>query len=314
LTPGAEYEVRWQYQTGAPTFLATVAENGELTGEFVMPPSTQGAHYVYFKPVAGGTTLRAVIDTAPSFNVVEGNAKVGQTISFTLTGFGANENVPVAFEQSPGSFKTIFTVKTDNKGNGSGSGVVPSAAAGAHVVRARGEVDVTDTMTVVPELRLEPVATIPGGKVRPWLRGFGSKEGVVLKIQQTGTTLRTVNVSNTGAANPSLGTELTIPANLAPGTYSIVATGAKSGVSATASLTVSAPTPTPTKTPKPPTPTRTPTSTPTATSTATATFTPTATATATSTSTETATPTETATLEPTATPTETPTPTDTPNP
>jgi hypothetical protein len=309
LVAGTEYEIRWRYQNGEPATTATVQSNGELTASFVMPPSTQGAHYVYLKPLgADATTLKAVIDTAPTFDVAQQTALVGQSISFTLTGFGANESIAIGFEQTTNSFKTIATVKTDGQGNGAGSGVVPSSAAGLHLVRAKGAIEVTDNVTVAPELRVSPAQTMPGGKVRPWLRGFGSREGVVLKIQQTGVTLKTVNVSNTGAASPSLGTEFTIPANLAPGTYTIVGTGAKSGVSATASLTVAAPTATPTKTPKPSSSTNTPT--PTVTSTLTASATPTATPTAT----QTPTATETETLEPTETPTATPTETETVTP
>lgn len=315
LVAGTEYEIRWRYESGEPITTATVQENGELTASFVMPPSTQGAHYVYLKPVnSASTTLRAVVDTAPTIDVAQESALVGQTISFTLTGFGANESITVGFEQTAKNFKTIATVKTDGKGNGSGSGVVPSSAAGVHLVKADGAVAVTDIITVAPELRLEPTASQPGGKVRPWLRGFGSRENVVLKIQQNGATLKTVKVSNTGAASPSLGTEFTIPVNLAPGSYTIVAIGATSGVSATASLSVAAPTATPTKTPKPLTPTRTPSPTKTPSPTRTPSPTKTVSASATPTASTTGTPTPTATTPPTETPTATATATIEPSP
>lgn len=280
LTPGETFDIRWRYENGMPTTSATVDANGELFASFVMPPSTRGAHYAFITSRATGTTYRAVVDTLPSIAVKPASGMVGQKVPFTLAGFSSSEKVTVSYEQTPGVFVKVATVTTDSQGNGAGTAVVPSSAAGNHLVSAtgaRGSTPAMTTFTAVPELKVQPISVSAGGKVRPWLRGFGNRDAVVLKIRETGATLKTVSVSRTGAANPSLATEFVIPANLAPGVYHVVGTGSKSGATAVATLTVTGVTAAETK-PSPtvkPTKTAVPKVVPTATVTPTATATPT---------------------------------------
>ena len=310
MTAGETYEIRWRYETGAVSATATAESDGELYASFIMPPSTRGAHYAFITD-SEGTTERAVVDTAASLTVGLDKGKVAQKIPFAVDGFASNQTVTISYQQSSSAYANVTTVTTNGQGSATGLFTVPSSAAGSHIVRARassGGDYVTDTITIQPELRLQPNSVAAGGKVRPWLRGFGNRDGVVLKIQETGATLKTVNVSSTGAANPSLTTEFTIPANLPPGTYHIVGTGNKSGASAVAELIVTG-----SQAAEVPSPTATSTAAPTSTST------PSATTTAEPSPTETATPepsptevppTETATAtEPPPEPTATETPT-----
>jgi hypothetical protein len=296
LPPGATVSIRWWTETSAPVATATVTEEGQLEASYLMPPTTRGAHYVYISDPVSSLTVRAVVDTGASFVVDPSTGPVGKTIAFSLAGFSAGEKVTVTYQQSTAINVTVATVTADGKGNASGTAVVPSSAAGAHTFSAvggSGAAPVTDRFTVSPELRLQPTIAAAGGKVRPWLRGFSSRDLVTLKIQETGALLGTVSVSNTGAANPSLGTELTLPKNLPPGVYHIQGIGSKSGATAVAELTITAVTPSQNT----PSPTATPTFTPTAT----ATTPPSPTATASATPTPTATPEPTLTPSPTAT-------------
>jgi len=130
-------------------------------------------------------------------------------------------------------------VTTNSQDSASGQFTVPSSKYGSHRVQAAASsgAPIIGSFSVVPKLRLEPTSVLAGGKVRPWMRGFGQRDAVVLKIQETGTTLKTVPVSNTGAVSPNLNTEFTIPANLPPDLYHIIGTG-PSGATATAELTV----------------------------------------------------------------------------
>lgn len=280
LPPDTGFSIRWRYESSDPITTATTNASGELVAEFVMPPSTRGAHYIYVSGGDPSTKLRVIVDTAPSITLATTSGKVGQSIGFAVAGFSAGSKVSITYEQTPGIWVSAGTATTDAKGSGAGSFVVPSSAMGPHQIRATESSDsppATTELVVEPELRLQPDSGAPGAAARPWLRGFGGRDVVVLTLQETGATLGSVNVSNTGAANPNLTNEFVIPASLAPGVYHVVATGSKSGATATAVLTVTgiveaaAPTSTSTSLPAAPTETPTPAGTPVFTATATAT-------------------------------------------
>gem|GEM_PF-1976036 len=304
LPAGDEYLIRWTRENGNQVTSAFSNLDGELFAEFIMPPSTSGAHYVFVSNGTGTVKVPVAVTIIRAFDLSFTKGSVGRRVTLDLTGFSANETLSISFEQLPTTFATLGTTKTNSIGNGGVAVSIPSAPAGTHRVRvsgAKGAPPVYANFTVTPTIRLNVSSSVPGGSISPKLRGFGTHDSVALRIKETGKKLGTVRVTELGAADPNAAKTYQLPTTLAPGTYTITAVGSPSGVIATTTITITgvvqAELPTSTATP-------------TATAAATATPTPTPTA---------ALPTDEPTTEPTLVPTidiptVTPEPTETPVP
>ncbi len=211
---------------------------------------------------------------------------------FTLTGFGSSEAVSIRVNNVE-----VTQISVPAEGGVSGSFVMPAAKNGNNSIAAVGIStgnSSTEQFSVQPTLTLGNNWVAAGGSLSNALSGFGASENVSLvlsggvnpaegsPVDPADTTLRTIQVAANGSSPAGPGTNLVIPANVAPGVYTIAATGTTSGASSTSTIEVIASnaetptastTPTITRTPTA-TPTRTPTRTPTASRTPTRTATP----------------------------------------
>ncbi len=276
LTPGHTYAVRWRLPSSTPVTTAVADLNGDLYGDFTMPPTTRGAHYLYVTDTAGGDPIRAALETLATLAISPSSGGSGAKIAVSLTGFTGNAQVSISYALTKTSQKVLATVTTNGSGSASTSIRLPATTAGTHLFRAvetSGGTTVTTEYVVRPTMSFSNSTATTGGVIQVKLRGFGSNDLVNLSIVQTGDKVGSIRVNSSGAADPGKSAQFTVPSKLAPGTYTVLATGTKPKVTVTQTLIVTGPqaaeappTATQTHTPSPtPTPTATSTQAPTAT-------------------------------------------------
>jgi hypothetical protein len=244
LLPNHAYDLRWRYPSSAPIATGTADQDGTLYASFVMPPTSRGAHMVLISDDHASTTVRAVVDTSPALAVSPSSGATGTDVSLTLTGFTANAAVTIGYALTSTRDRSVATVTTDATGGATLAATVPISTAGTHLFRAsegRTGTPVTAAFFVRPTVRVSDSTVHSGDTIRAKLRGFGSHDLVTLFLVETGTTLATIRVDTSGAAESSAATSFTVPPGLAAGRYTIRAVGSKPVVTATVRISVSIP-------------------------------------------------------------------------
>ncbi len=273
LNPGDIVDFRIDSNSGPIIGSATVSVDTKALLQLTLPNAPQGQHHIFANPRGGGGPYSAVINIQPNFTLDASSGPVGTTVPFTLTGYGSSETVSIKVNNAE-----VLQIPVQPDGGISGSFVMPSAKSGNNTIAAVGIKtgnSATRQFSVQPTLTLGNNWVAAGGSLSNALNGFGASENVAIvlsggvspsagsPVAAADTTLKTIQVSANGSSPAGPSTDLTVPANLAPGTYSVTATGQTSGGSSTGSIQViasDAETPTATTTP---TITRTPSLTPT---------------------------------------------------
>lgn len=241
LPAGETFDLFWKSLSSDPIATLTTDSSGAASADFAVPGAISGVHYVYVKSRTSASQIFAIVQTAPDFTAASTAGPTNTRVTFTLTGFSANDRVAVTFARNSHSAVTLATVTTDAVGGAAGSLVIPSSVGGPHDLVAAGTsgpASVSVAFTVQPSLRIAPAGGAPGSRARATLRGFAPREPVTLTLAATGAVLLTIKTSATGSAGSSSGTEFTIPAGAPAGAAQIVATGAVSGAVVTAPITV----------------------------------------------------------------------------
>lgn len=271
LNPGDQVEFRMDSNVGPVVGHATVDDELKALLPLVLPPAPQGQHHIFAVPNTGGGPYSAIVNVQPNLVLGVNQGVGGATVPIDLTGFGSSETVSIRVNSVE-----VTQIPLSALGSATGSFVMPASKNGSNTIAAVGlntGASSTKSFTIQPVFTLGNNWVHAGSPISTTLRGFGASENVNITLSGPNTLLKTLAVSNAGSSEPGPTTDLTLPANTPPGVYSIVATGATSGATSTASLQVLAPgadtptvttTPTPTKTTTA-TPTRTPTRTPTST-------------------------------------------------
>ncbi len=273
LNPGDVVDFRMDSNAGPIIGTATVSEDTKALLQLVVPNAPQGQHHIFANPRGGGGPYSTVINVQPNMTLGTSTGPVGSTVPFTLTGFGSSEAVAIKVNNVE-----VTQIPVPPDGGTTGSFVMPPARNGNNTIAAVGVKtgnSSTRQFAVQPTLALGNNWVAAGGALANTLNGFGASENVTIvlsggvaptsgsPVAAADTTLRTIQVSADGSSAAGPSTNLTLPANLSPGTYTIAATGQTSGGSSTSSIQViasDAETPTATSTP---TTTGTPSSTPT---------------------------------------------------
>jgi uncharacterized protein YraI len=292
LNPGDTVDFRMDSNTGPIIGTATVGEDTKALLQLTLPEAPQGQHHIFANPRGSSEVHSTIINIQPNVILGASTGEVGTVVPFTLTGYGSSETVSIRVNNVE-----VSQISVPPQGGTSGSFVMPPAKYGSNTISAVGVQTGNSSsrqFSIQPALTLGNNWVAAGGTLSNTLRGFGASENVTLvltggvtvaggsPVAAADTTLKTIKVSASGSSDPGGTTDVAIPAGLAAGTYSIVATGQTTGASSTRSIEVIASgaetptatnTPTVTRTPST-TPTGTPTRTPTASQTPTRTQTP----------------------------------------
>ncbi|MDQ2682122.1 MAG: S8 family serine peptidase, partial [Chloroflexota bacterium] len=263
---------------------ATVTVNGNAYLTYRLPDLPYGKYTVTVTNERKTLTDRILV--RPSLVASDREVRVGDTVSLTLRGFGANESVLITYDTGAG-VRSVARVRADASGKASGTVIVPPSTAGYHRVTAADGAGHSTVVTIRTLPSLAAPSLVEAGTWLPVkLRGFSGGENVDLRWgSATGPILRTKGVTASGSGDVNV----LIPADSTNGKHSLWAVGSNGNA---VRLTVSTfgqavdPDPSPTPTLAEPTVTSEPTEAATQAPTETATGAP---------------PTETSTLEPSAT-------------
>jgi len=187
-------------------------------------------------------TLSAGISLQPT------SVSPGQKVTVTGSGYSASVQVQISasFPLFGGGMQPVTTtVTTDNSGAFKISLQVPGHATAATVnVTAKGPNTQSSTKLQIGPLAshisLTPSAARPGSSVRVDGAGFlsGAKIDVSVMVKLTDGTSKTLTTSGTTNGKGQISVHLSIPGNVASGSYSLVAKSEASGRAPTAKLTV----------------------------------------------------------------------------
>ncbi len=129
--------------------------DGTLRTTFVVPATPLGYHTVTWK--AGTWSASATYEVVPRVKVIPNTVSRGQSVDFSLRGFGKKEVVRIRWKRG-GSWIQLATVQTSNTGSANVFVPVPAwAADGAHSVRGDGPAGRAQSNAV----------TVQGGTFRP---------------------------------------------------------------------------------------------------------------------------------------------------
>jgi subtilisin len=252
--------------------VATVTTDGrgDATVRFTVPALPRGAVTAVASDGSGRST--AAFTVMPKARPAVALASPGDRLTVSLRGFAMRETLTLEWKHTATNVVTVATVTTTAAGSASARFTVPATTAGVHTVSVRGSRGsvASTTVTIQPRVALSPGAPVPGSTTQVTLVGFAASEAVAISWVGADVTRPLASVAVSALGSVTL--PVTIPADLAPASGQLVATGAGGATAARAvSLTVptATPTPTPTVTPTA-TPTLVPTLTPTVTHPATA--------------------------------------------
>lgn len=154
-------------------------------------------------------------------------AQGGSPITFTGSGFGANEQVAITFNG-----QAVTTVTANNSGGFSYSGTVPFAPAGNYTFTLTGQSSgavATSPFTVAPVyagVQLAQYASAPGTSITFIGSGYLPNEPINITTDRTGSTVvATFNADASGSFNTPA---YTLPADFAEGNLQLTITGTHS--------------------------------------------------------------------------------------
>jgi hypothetical protein len=238
--PNEQISINWYDDDVVTSFGSVIASSaGSASASFVAPSTVKGDHIV--EAVGSqGTRVSGIVEIVPTVTVTPSSARVGNTATVTLTGYGANEVVTIDWYDTTADITTVGTIFAGANGAGTSSFTVPDATYGSHRVRgvsASSGPNVYDTVTVLPNVVLSPVSGSSGTQVTASLTGFKAGETVTIRWYQTSTgytevTSAPVSVSGSGTV------AFTVPNNQTLGKHKVTGYGVTSRLSATSSFTV----------------------------------------------------------------------------
>jgi hypothetical protein len=223
--------VAWNGKPKATTESSTA---GAGSVSFAVPTGRKGAHKV--TATSGSVTALATFTMVPKLTLSPGISKVYGALTVTLRGYAKNESISLRWDTS--SAKPLATVTADAAGSASARVNVPPATLGRHkliglgATRSLGSAWIHVESTVKLRTRSGP----PGTNLVAVMRGFAKGETIEIQWRNSlGTkSLATATTSATGSVDKTV----TVPDEIPPGRYAIVAVGYDSGVAAEAPFTV----------------------------------------------------------------------------
>jgi hypothetical protein len=269
-------DIHWGSLNTTPKSTATSSAGGAVFADIVVPQSSLGIHYVIARGQTSGVQAAAVVNTVPSISVTPNRGVVGTNVQVTLRGFSSAEQIDIRFYKTATSSSSVALVSANRSGGGSASFAIPATPFGPHMIEAVGMSSGARTQTslvVMPSITEMPSEVDAGTSFGVALRGFSAGERVSFTLDRPGVALGSMVTSHSGSTTLGTG-QITIPADVLPGEFTLFARGERSLVTVRAQITVRAPgaaqeplpTPSATVTPEPtqppaetPTPERTPT-------------------------------------------------------
>ena len=202
-----------------------------------------GVHYVITRGQTSGIQVAAVVNTIPSISVTPKRGVVGQQLEVTLRGYSAAEQVDIRFYKTVSSSTSVGTVAVGGNGSATATFAIPATPFGPHAIEGVGlssGARSRASVIVLPSIVDVPDAVEAGAPFGIALRGFGAGERVNVHARQAGPSGR--NLGDQPQRQHDHRTALlTIPAETAPGEYTLSATGEISGAGVRVGITVSAP-------------------------------------------------------------------------
>jgi hypothetical protein len=221
----------------------TSSAGGAVFADIVVPQSSLGIHYVIARGQMSGVQAATVVNTVPSISVTPNRGVVGTSVQVTLRGFSSAEQIDVRFYKTATNSSSVAQVPANRSGGGSASFAIPATPFGPHVIEAVGissGVVAQTSLVVMPSIVEIPPEVDAGTPFGVALRGFASGERVSFTLDGTGTALGSIVTSHSGSTTLRTG-QITTPADVLPGSYTLLARGERSLVTVRAALTVRAP-------------------------------------------------------------------------
>ena len=194
---------------------ATTGADGSFTNAvFNVPVSAKGTHTVKVQDASGNSDT-ATFATGETMSISPTSGFVGDQITASGTGFGANRSVTFYVDNESAGSTT-----TDANGSFSGTFTIPASANGSHTVKALDSVGNSATATVATKHRMAitPNTGVAGTAVAVSGSGFGASRQITVTFNgQAVATTPTAIV--TGADGSFVGSFL-LPASPA-GSYTV---------------------------------------------------------------------------------------------
>ena len=211
---------------------ASVSTNnvGSFTATLTIPAASKGAHTIEAED-AGGNSAAATFTMGEKITIDPASGLVGDIVTVSGNGFGANKSIDFYLD---GVAVSTDVADSDASGRFSGSLTIPATFAGSHTVEARDSDgnSATATLTVEPQITIDPASGLVGDIVTVSGNGFGANKSIDFYLDD-------VAVSTGAATSDASGRftgSLTIPAS-SGGSHTLEARDSV-GNSATATLTV----------------------------------------------------------------------------
>jgi subtilisin len=224
---------------GATFTSNTTSATGRVTIFTTVPQGLKGAHTISGTGTTSGLTKNTTytIQTGVSLNLSAGT--VGSSITATLGGYAAGEQVDVRWYDTTTTSTVLQTVTASTLGGGTLTFVVPSATKGAHTVEGAGNQGslASTTYTVNPSVTGSPNSGAVGANVTLALKGFGASDSISLRWYDTTSSFSVVKTL-TASAKGEVTTTILAPA-AGSGSHKIEAVGT-SGASGQVYFSISA--------------------------------------------------------------------------
>jgi lysyl oxidase/K319-like protein len=247
-------DIFWGSVNTTPKATVTSSSGGAVAGQIVVPQSSLGVHYVIARGQTSGAQVATIVNTMPSISIAPKRGVVGTQLAVTLRGYSAAEQVDIRFYKTASTFTSAGTVTVGRNGSGSATFSIPVTPFGSHAVEGVGlssGAKSRASVVVLPSIVDAPDAVEAGAPFGIALRGFGAAEQVRFTLDDLGLPIGTVVTSHSGSTTIRTAL-LTIPAETAPGDYTLTAIGEISGVMVRYEITVSTPTASEEPVPTPP--------------------------------------------------------------
>jgi subtilisin len=194
---------------GATFSSNSTSATGRVTFFTSVPQGLKGAHTISGTGTTSGLTKSTTytIQTGVNLNVSSGT--VGTSITATLGGFAAGEQVDVRWYDTATTSTVLQTVAASSLGGGTLTFVVPSATKGAHTVEGAGNQGnlASTTFTVNPSVTGSPNSGTVGATVTLTLKGYGASDAITLRWYDTTSSfsvVKTLTASATGEVTTSI--------------------------------------------------------------------------------------------------------------
>lgn len=193
---GEQVRVGWVNQTGTVDLAtATAGADGSVNVFVRVPKTPRGTYTVTAIGQTTGVSASTALTVVASMSPAIMSARVGSSITLTLAGYMANENV--AFTWSDGDVtRSLGSVTTSTDGSATHKIVVPESYKGAHALTAVGDqgTTISGTVNVLSSMSLPSFYAQVDGTMTVKLSGFAANEEVVINWYHTNTIFQQVAV------------------------------------------------------------------------------------------------------------------------